>query len=184
MRGFSFNRRLTFWLHEVKKSSIWQWLNRKEMKLAASKRLREKSSGGMKEGSKSHKIILQNCCWVCSYIYTQHFLHTLSTPSCHTKSGFVHTCAVTYNTNKWVCSFRKSKRRITLFFKRKFAFELIQMRMRYYIFYLEKQSTLVLNKQEMTDDISNVLILEKKNWQGSSFHPSSNCQIEKLSNLL
>lgn len=56
--------------------------------------------------------------------------------------------------------------------------------MRYYIFYLEKQSTLVLNKQEMTDGISKVLILEKKNWQGSSFHPSSNCQIEKLSNLL
>lgn len=66
VRGFSFYMRLTFWLHKVKKSSIWQWLNRKEMKLAASKRLREKSSGGMKEGSKSHKIILQNCCWVCS----------------------------------------------------------------------------------------------------------------------
>lgn len=38
--------------------------------------------------------------------------------------------------------------------------------MRYYIFYLEKQSTLVLNKQEMTDGISNVLILEEKKLTG------------------
>lgn len=38
--------------------------------------------------------------------------------------------------------------------------------MRYYIFYLEKQSTLVLHKQEMTDDISNVLILKKKKLTG------------------
>lgn len=45
--------------------------------------------------------------------------------------------------------------------------------MRNYIFYLEKQSTLVLHKQEMTDDISNVLILKKKNWPGSSFFSSS-----------
>lgn len=41
--------------------------------------------------------------------------------------------------------------------------------MRYYIFYLEKQSTLVLNKQEMTDGISNVLILEKKTDRGARF---------------
>lgn len=38
VRGFSFHRRLTFWLYKLKKSSIWQWLKSKNMNLAARQR--------------------------------------------------------------------------------------------------------------------------------------------------
>lgn len=50
---------------------------------------------GMKEGSKSHKIILQNCCWICSvkvHVYTTPSSHSLYSELSHVQLFCSHVC--------------------------------------------------------------------------------------------
>lgn len=102
------------------------------------------------------------------YLCTTPSSHTLYSELSHVKLFCLHVCCYLQHQQVSLQLLQVQKKNYIVF-QKKVAFKLIQMRMRYYMFYLEKQSTLVLHKQEMTDDISNVLILEKKTDRGACF---------------